>query len=142
MPEDKTVILCVDDEENPLVLRKLVLEKMGYKVITAASAEQALGILSTRHVDLVLSDHLMPGATGTELARQIKAAWPTLPVVLLSGVNEIPADADSADLFLSKVEGPAVLRESIAAVLADYGRRRDHESLVVSPAENNVLGGI
>ena len=73
MPADETVILCVDDEENPLVLRTLVLEKAGYHVITAPSAMRALEIISARHIDLVLSDQVMPGTTGTELARQIKS---------------------------------------------------------------------
>jgi CheY-like chemotaxis protein len=119
MLQDKTVILCVDDEENPLMLRKLVLEKAGYGVITAFSAGQALGVVSSRRIDLVLSDYLMPGMSGTELARQIKATWPSLPVILHSRVNEIPVDADCADLFLSQVEGPATLCERIAAVLGE-----------------------
>src|SRR6516225_8318271 len=89
MVEAKPVVLCVDDEEIPLLLRKLVLEKAGYDVVTASSVLRALEIVSTRHVDLVLSDHLMPGSTGTELARQIKSRLPQLPVVLLSGVNEV-----------------------------------------------------
>jgi CheY-like chemotaxis protein len=131
MLEDKAVILCVDDEENPLVLRRLVLEEAGYDVITASSAAEALAIVSTRRVDLVLSDHVMPGSTGAELARQIKAAWPSLPVILLSGVNEIPAGAESADLFLSKVEGPVILCETIAAVLSDHNGRRNQDSLTV-----------
>ena len=128
MPQDKTVILCVDDEENPLTLRKLVLENAGYDVVTASSAVQALGVVSSRRIDLVLSDYLMPGSSGGELARQIKAGWPSLPIILHSGVNEIPADAGCADLFLSKVEGPAVLCERIAAVLGG-ARTRNPETL-------------
>jgi len=131
MPQDKPAILCVDDEENPLILRRLVLENAGYEVVTASSAEQAFAVLSTRHIDLVLSDHLMPGPTGTELARQIKAVWPSLPVILLSGVNDIPVEAHCADLFLSKVEGPATLCESIAEVLADHESRRKQDSLPI-----------
>ena len=88
MLQRKTVILCVDDEENPLMLRKAVLENAGYAVITASSAGQALVVVSSRRIDLVLTDYLMPGASGTELARRIKAGWPSLPVILYSGVNE------------------------------------------------------
>ena len=65
----RSVILCVDDEENPLMLRKLVLQKAGFEVITANSAKQALKLLGSRKVDLVLSDQLIPGTTGTELAQ-------------------------------------------------------------------------
>src|SRR5437588_11008752 len=83
----KVVILCVDDEENPLILRKLVLEKAGYEVVTASSGRKALEILQSQSVHLVLSDLLMPGMAGTELARQIKDRHPKLPVILVSGVN-------------------------------------------------------
>ena len=109
--------MCVDDEPNALILRKLVLQKAGYDVITAISAVQALDVLTTQKVDLVLSDQLMPGQTGTELTRQIKNKWPNIPVILLSGVNEIPPDAEVADLFLSKVEGPVNLCRSVDDVL-------------------------
>ncbi|HEX2599025.1 MAG TPA: response regulator, partial [Terriglobales bacterium] len=78
---------------------------------------EALKIASSEAIDLVLSDHLMPGITGTELALQMKLEHPKLPVVLLSGMNEIPTGADAADLFLSKVEGPDRLCQEIAAVL-------------------------
>lgn len=117
MPEAKPVILCVDDEAIPLILRKSVLEKSGYNVIAAKSAAEALERLDQQPIDLVLTDLLMPGLSGTELARQIKQRKPGLPVVLLSGVNEIPEDAESADMFLSKVEGPVVLCETISEML-------------------------
>jgi CheY-like chemotaxis protein len=119
MPDDKFLILCVDDEENPLVLRKFLLQKAGYNVVTARSAEEAMEIAGRQDVDLVLSDYLMPGTSGAELAQQVKSHFPHLPVVLLSGVNEIPAGADVADAFLSKVEGPERLCEQIANVLSD-----------------------
>lgn len=118
---NRIVILCVDDEENPLNLRKLVLQKQGFLVETATSATMAMEMLNFSHVDLVLSDQLMPGGTGTELAQQIKEKHPELPVVLLSGVNEIPQDAHYADLFVSKVEGPRALCEHISEVLAKRG---------------------
>jgi CheY-like chemotaxis protein len=118
----KERILCVDDEENQLAVRKLVLESKGYEVLTAASGLQALSLLAQHQVDLVLSDHLMPGLTGTELARQIKAQKPELPVILISAVNEIPADAANADLFMSKLDGPKAMCENVAAMLA---RARD-----------------
>ena len=115
---EKELILCVDDEENQLAVRKLVLEQAGYSVLTAGSGQQALDLLASHPIDLVLSDHLMPGLTGTELARQIKAQDPDLPVILISAVNEIPADAAYADLFMSKLDGPQAMCQNIAAMLA------------------------
>jgi CheY-like chemotaxis protein len=120
LSDSKPVILCVDDEPNSLVLRKLVLQKAGYEVVTANSAVAALDVLASSRVDLVLSDQLMPGVTGTELARQIKDKWPFLPVILISGVNEIPPDSEIADLFMSKVEGPIMMCQNINDVLAKY----------------------
>lgn len=122
MAVHERVILCVDDEALPLTLRTLVLQKNGYRVKTALSAADAMQVLHSCSVDLVLTDHLMPGGTGTELARSVKQIWPDLPVVLISGVNEIPADATHIDLFISKVEGPMAMCEKISAVLAQTGR--------------------
>jgi len=113
-----TVILLVDDEELPLTLRKLVLEMQGYQVVTARSAPDAMRVLIDHPADLVLTDQVMPGGTGTELTRSIKKRWPDLPVILISGINEIPADAIYADLFISKVEGPAALCAKISAILS------------------------
>jgi CheY-like chemotaxis protein len=115
---ERHVILCVDDEENQLAVRKLVLERSGYAVLTATSGQQALLLVPCHQIDLVLSDHLMPGLTGTELTRQIKALRPDLPVILISAVNEIPDDAMDADLFMSKLDGPLVMCQNISVVLA------------------------
>ena len=120
----------MDDEDNPLVLRKLVLEKAGYEVITARSADEALAALASRHIDLVLSDHLMPGVTGAELAHEIKSTFPATRFILISGVNDIPAHADSADAFVSKVEGPDKLCREVAAVLRPRGEERSSADLI------------
>jgi DNA-binding NtrC family response regulator len=113
-----TLILCVDDEELPLTLRKLVLERQGFQGLTARSALDAMRSLREHPVDLVLTDHVMPGGTGTDLAQSIKKRWLDLPVILISGVNEIPSDAMYVDLFVSKVEGPAALCAKISAMLS------------------------
>jgi CheY-like chemotaxis protein len=116
------LILCVDDEVLPLTLRTLVLQKNGYRVKTALSAADAMQVLDSCHVDLVLTDQLMPGGTGTELARSVKLVRPDLPVILISGVNEIPSDMAHTDLFISKVEGPVAMCAKISAVLAKAER--------------------
>jgi CheY-like chemotaxis protein len=114
---DRDTILCVDDEETQLTVRKFVLERAGYVVLTANSGQEALNLLDSHRIDLVLSDHLMPGLTGTELASQIKARSPKLPVILISAVNEVPVDAANADLFMSKLEGPVAMCQNISEVL-------------------------
>jgi CheY-like chemotaxis protein len=113
----KAIILCVDDEEIPRLLRRLVLQKQGYEVVGVASGKEALEALATTHFDLVLTDQMMPGMAGTELARQIKSTTPTKPVVIISGVNELPVGIEHADLFISKIEGPEALFRGIAEIL-------------------------
>jgi CheY-like chemotaxis protein len=110
-------ILCVDDEEVPLFLRKRVLERSGHEVVAANSAQEALRLLNDKTFDLVLSDQLMPDMTGTQLARIIKESHQTLPIILISGVNEVPPDAGYADMFVSKLEGPTALCQKILEVL-------------------------
>lgn len=133
MDANKAVILCVDDEEIPRTLRKLILQKQGYEVIAVASAQEALAVLDgqtpivdgqaiegERAIGLVLTDQIMPGMLGTELTKRVKAANPDMPVIIISGVNEIPVDACYADRFISKVEGPEALFQGVAAVLDQY----------------------
>ena len=76
MSMTKATILCVDDEEIPRMLRRLVLQKQGYEVVDVASGKEALEALATGHFDLVLTDQMMPAMVGTELARQVKLITP------------------------------------------------------------------
>jgi DNA-binding response OmpR family regulator len=77
-----------------LFLRRTVLERAGYRVFTALNAEEALHIFGSRKISLVISDHLLPGVTGTEMARTMKLAQPRLPILLLSGVADAPAGTE------------------------------------------------
>jgi CheY-like chemotaxis protein len=121
MVRGSITILCVDDEETPRTLRKLILQKQGYQVVTAGSGDEALEVLNRAKIDLVLSDQMMPGMTGTELTKSVKAMRPAMPVILISGVNEIPEDASYADRFISKVGGPELLFKTVLDVLTAYG---------------------
>jgi len=120
----KSIILCVDDEQIPRTLRGLVLQKKGYEVVPAGSGKEALQILTTRHFDLVLTDQLMPGMVGTELTRQIKLVRPDMPVIIISGVNELPPDANLADRFISKIAGPEALFAGVAEVLEHHRSKK------------------
>ncbi|MDP9049155.1 MAG: response regulator [Acidobacteriota bacterium] len=122
MATGSITILCVDDEEIPRTLRAIVLQKQGYEVLTAASGAEALKLLDQDSIDLVLTDQMMPAMSGTELAKRVKAIRPGLPVILISGMNEIPADAIVTDRFVSKVGGPELLFRTILEVLAEYRR--------------------
>jgi CheY-like chemotaxis protein len=110
-------ILCVDDETNGLLIRKAILKLKGYRVITARNCPEALYVFNATPVDLVISDHFLSGETGCEFARRLKEINPDIPVMLLSGATEMPAEAACADVFLSKLEGPVKILQVTAQLL-------------------------
>lgn len=81
--------LLVDDEEIVRLSTADMLLDLGDRVVDAASAEEALGIIGTgARLDLVVTDHLMPGMTGTDLARAVRARRPGLPVLVILSYSE------------------------------------------------------
>ena len=111
------VILCVDDEENLLLLRKMVLAGAGYNVLAASNAAEALALFAANPVDLVITDHLMVRESGTQLSRRIKEIRPNVPVAILSGLVDPPDDMDAADVFIPKTAGPTELLSIVARLL-------------------------
>jgi two-component system response regulator AtoC len=87
-------VLLVDDEEQVRNVVSRMLQRAGYCVWLAASGSEALSILRTAPVDVVLSDIRMPGMNGLDLAREICRIWPWLRVALMSGY-ECPAALES-----------------------------------------------
>jgi CheY-like chemotaxis protein len=117
MSDSGPIILCIDDYVTAGVVRKTMLEMQGYRVVMAESGEQGLDIVREQHVDLVISDHYLQGKTGAQIARDMKALRPELPIVLLSGAVECPEDADYVDAFICKAEPPSVLFDTVARLL-------------------------
>jgi CheY-like chemotaxis protein len=110
-------ILLVDDE--PLVRASTagMLSELGYEVVEAASAEEALSVLDREpHMDGIITDHLMPGMSGVDLAHAIRVKRPGTPVLLLSGFAE--AEGMAAELsLLTKPFRQSNLVEALAALL-------------------------
>jgi two-component system NtrC family response regulator len=77
-------VLIVDDEVKLLEVLSVALENMGHSVLTAESAEEALEILETKDVHLVLSDLRLPRLSGRDLLEKVKAAKPGLPVMVMT----------------------------------------------------------
>ena len=114
----KRTILCVDDNEQSLSIRKVLLETRGYRVITCTKGEDALERFKKGGVDLVLTDLIMPGFDGTRLIQEIKALSPQTPAILLSGKVRIYDRDTQADVFLPKgMYAPAELLERIRLLL-------------------------
>lgn len=82
-------VLLVDDEELVRMSTAEMLSDLGYAVIEAASGDDALRLMNEgARFDLLVTDHLMPGLSGTDLAREVREARPGLPVLLVSGYAE------------------------------------------------------
>jgi CheY-like chemotaxis protein len=94
-----------------------MLSDLGFEVIEAGSAEEALTFLrSDPDVDLLVTDHLMPGMTGAQLAKEIRVLRPGLPVLIVSGYAEV--DGLAPDLpRLVKPFRAAELMERVTALV-------------------------
>ena len=82
-------VLIVDDEKNYLVVLSAFLSGEGYETLTADSAQQALEIVETSDLDLVLTDMKMPTMDGIELLKRIKEKVPDLPVVMMTAYGTV-----------------------------------------------------
>jgi CheY-like chemotaxis protein len=117
------MVLLVEDEEAVRHLARLVLEKMGYAVLEAGSAEDAQSIAASHAgaIDLLLTDSVMPGMSGPDLARQMRSQRPGLKVLFTSGYTD---DAivrhgllDATEAFLQKPFTPDSLARKVREVL-------------------------
>jgi CheY-like chemotaxis protein len=115
----KKTILCVDDNEQALSVRRFLLETRGYRVIVAANAAEALDTFRRGGIDLVLGDLVMPLMDGNEMVRRMKDIAPEVPMILISGSVKTFDRANRADAFLPKgASTPVEMLERIRVMIA------------------------
>jgi adenylate cyclase len=125
-------LLVVDDNAENRDLLSRQLARQGYLVLTASDGAQALELLETQTVDLILLDVIMPGMDGVETLQRLKTneKFRNIPVLMLSSLDETDGAVRCIELgaedFLSKPLRPAVLEARIAANL-ELCRLRDRE---------------
>jgi CheY-like chemotaxis protein/two-component sensor histidine kinase len=111
-------VLLVDDDEAVRLSTADMLSELGYLVVEASSAEEASEQLNEGfRVDLLVTDHLMPGMTGTDLARWVRARRPNLPVLIISGY----AESDGIEPDLPRLTKP-FRKDELGASLAALQR--------------------
>jgi two-component system, autoinducer 1 sensor kinase/phosphatase LuxN len=117
----RPVILCADDKETEIQreLFRRVLEIAGYTVLIARNAHNALEIFRKNHVDLVLTEHIVPASTGSPtLAATMKKMKPDVPVAIYSADwAESPEDMRFADMFITKLVSVNELLRTIMRLL-------------------------
>ena len=125
----KRTILCVDDNEQSLSHRKIMLETRGYRVASFSRGEDALERFVHGGVDLVIADMVMPGLDGPQLIARIKELSPQTPAILISSKVRIYDHDSQADVFLTKgMYSPADLLERVRQLLIrKRGPKRLHE---------------
>ncbi|MBB4860713.1 PAS domain S-box-containing protein [Novosphingobium chloroacetimidivorans] len=116
-PLARGTALLVDDEELVRMSTADMLNDMGFEVVEAGSAEEALSLFKGGSLpDLLVTDHLMPGMNGVELAREARALSPALPVLIVSGYAEMEGIAPDLPRLIKPFRN-ADLAESLKALL-------------------------
>jgi two-component system cell cycle sensor histidine kinase/response regulator CckA len=136
MPPARPVVVLVEDEELIRRLLERVLDSAEYEVLVAANGEKALRLIEARagELALLLTDLVMPGMSGLELARAARELQPELPVLCMSGYSEqMLRDRGSEGdevAFIEKPFAPGELTDRIADLLREAERPRvDERSL-------------
>jgi CheY-like chemotaxis protein len=118
MNQDSHLVLCVDDELVGLQVRKILLERAGYRVLTAQDGPSGLKIFSAEPVKAVVLDYSMPGMHGGEVAVKMRQTKPHVPILLLSAYMGLSVEVtDLVDLYMTKGEGAPILLEKLGSLL-------------------------
>ena len=117
-----STILCIDDEALGLEIRKAVLERAGYQVLTAVDGPTGLSLFRGNAIDGVVLDYYMPEMNGGAVAEAMRRERPEIPIMLLSAYINLPTEVvQLADVTVLKGEGPQELLEKLRAMLHTAG---------------------
>jgi CheY-like chemotaxis protein len=118
MQHESPLVLCVDDELVGLQVRKILLERAGYRVLTAKDGATGLNLFSSEPIEVVVLDYSMPGMHGGEVAGRMRQIKPAVPILLLSAYIGLPPEVISlVDLYMTKGEGAPVLLKKLGSLL-------------------------
>jgi len=108
------IVLCIDDNEDWLSARRSFSKPLA-TVLTAPNGGKGLKLASFHPVDVVIVDYLMPEMNGQEVAIKMRQLRPQAPIIMLSGVRDIPEHAlKSVDAFIAKDQLASHLLTAIA----------------------------
>jgi CheY-like chemotaxis protein len=127
MSQPRRLVLCVDDEAIGLQVRRIILERSGYSVLTAHDGPTGLKVFVENPIEAVVLDYSMPGMDGGQVAAQMREYKPQIPILLLSAYMSLPADLTSlVDISMTKGEGAPVLLKKLDSLFS-------HENNLVAP---------
>jgi CheY-like chemotaxis protein len=114
----RPLILCIEDDQLYLTLRKKVLEQNGFDVIGVTATDDALNTLREAPVCATISDHMLQGTTGLELAKEMKKIRPDVPIILFSGT--VPPSMSDIDVYVNEGEPTAEFLRIVHDVVQRY----------------------
>ncbi len=127
-------VLIVDDEKNYLVVLGAFLAEQGYETMTADDAEQALEIVKSADLDLVITDMKMSPMDGIELLRRIKAEYSDLPVIMMTAYGTVEKAVEAMQLgafnFILKPFQNETLNQLAAKAVRSYQLLKENQQLV------------
>jgi len=107
-------ILLVDDDEDVRSTLRLVLESDGHEVVEVGDGLEALNLATADDFHLVVTDYVMPGMSGDQLALELKKRFPTRPVIMISAnADLLPSPVPGVDCMLAK---PFQVKDLLRAV--------------------------
>lgn len=126
-------ILLIDDNAVQAATRQAILKRAGYSAIAVLSPKRALeqfqGNEFPTEISLVITDHLMPGMNGSEFVRHLRQLRPTLPVLVISGLDEAETEYEGLHVvFRQKPLHPENLLASVQALV-----KTDRQDTVEQP---------
>ena len=120
MQNGQHLVLCVDDETIGLEVRRMLLERAGYRVLTALNGGAGLDLFEREPVEAVVLDFAMPGMSGGEVAQRMRQVKPHVPILMLSAYTSLPSEViDSVDLAMTKGEGAPALLKKLGSLVGE-----------------------
>lgn len=114
---DSVSVLVVDDEALVGHVTATMIEELGHVALWVPSGTEALDVIrSGRPIDVVITDHAMPGMTGAQLAETIQQLSPDMPVILATGFADLPGSYVQSLPRLAKPYGPDELAQALALI--------------------------
>ncbi|TWI58670.1 response regulator RpfG family c-di-GMP phosphodiesterase [Pseudomonas duriflava] len=143
MNESVATLLLVDDEPNILSSLRRVLRNEPYQLLTASGGEEAIALLESHSVDLILSDARMPGMDGATLLSQVQKQWPSCLRILLTGYADITTTVRAINegqiyRYISKPWDDDELRTILRQALAYQHSERERVRLEQLTQEQNT----
>jgi CheY-like chemotaxis protein len=123
-PRSRKIVLCIDDDPNMLMIRRMLLENAGYRVLTTSNGCDGIKVFSAGVADVAVLDYAMPLMNGSAVAAQMRQIKADIPLILLSGCTSIPEeDYTLFDHCISKGDAPSRLFSALEKACLDSDRQ-------------------